>query len=453
MAHDVEEELGLLAPIDQLMHPYRERFPANRKLPTTGRPRADVLAELQQLRSIEEGRWKAGYASGSVYHGDDEHVKFVTEAYALNSQVNQLHTDIWPSVAKFEAEIVAMTANMLGADRTTAPFGTPEGICGSVTSGGSESILLAMKTARDWAEAKRGIRDGELVVPVSAHAASHKAAQYFRMGLKIVPLDDDLRVDMKAVADAIGPNTIALVGSAVNFPYGTIDPIDQLGELAQQHGLLLHVDACLGGYFLPWAEKLGRDVPPFDFRVPGVTSISVDLHKYGYTAKGASVLLHRNKELRKHQTFVTDNWLGGLHGSSGILGTKSGGPIAAAWAVLTHLGEEGYLRLTRDARAATEALLAGLRAIPGLRVLAEPDATLLSFACDDPALDAFAIGDALAKRGWVVDQQKPPPSLHCTVNASHGPVIAEFLATLRAVVDEQRGRGEKAAQQAYGTVE
>jgi glutamate/tyrosine decarboxylase-like PLP-dependent enzyme len=166
------------------------------------------------------------------------------------------------------------------------------------------------------------------------------------------------------------------------------------------------------------------------------------------------VLLHRNKELRKHQTFVTDNWLGGLYGSSGILGTKSGGPIAAAWAVMTHLGEEGYLRLTRDARAATAALVAGLRAIPGIRILAEPDTTLVAFTCDDAADGlTFSVGDALGKRGWVVDQQKPPPSLHCTVNAAHGPVIPEFLATLRAVVDELRATGARAQQQAYGTVE
>lgn len=207
----------------------------------------------------------------------------------------------------------------------------------------------------------------------------------------------------------------------------------------------------MGGITLPMLERLGRPIPPFDFRLPGVTSMSVDLHKYGYTAKGASVIVHRSKELRKQQTFFTDNWLGGLYASSGVLGTKSGGPIAAAWAVMRYLGEEGYLRLTRTALEATDALIAGLRRLPGARVLGAPDATLVAFTFDDA--DAFAVGDALATRGWVVDQQKPPPSLHCTVNAVHGPVIAEFLGDLEQALAEVRAAGASAAQRAYGSLE
>jgi len=429
VSHDVEEELGLLAPIDQLMHPYRERFPANRQLPATGRPRADVLAELAELRSIEEGRWKAGYASGSVYHGDDEHVKFVTEAYGLQSQANQLHSDLWPSAAKFEAEIVAMSANMLGADRTTATFGTPEGICGSVTSGGSESILLAMKTARDWAEAKRGIRDGELVVPISAHAAFHKAAQYFRIGLKIVPLDDDLRVDMNAVADAIGPNTIALVGSAVNFPYGTIDPIDQLGELAQQHGLLLHVDGCLGGYFLPWAEKLGRDVPPFDFRVPGVTSMSCDTHKYGYAPKGTSVVLYRGQELRHYQYFTTSDWPGGLYYSPTFSGSRPGGLSAACWAALVSIGEQGYLEATRRILAAVDTMKRGIAGIPELHLLGN---SLGPFAIGSASLDMYQVLDQMSSRGWALTGLQHPAGIHVspTLRQTQPGVAERFVQDL-----------------------
>jgi glutamate/tyrosine decarboxylase-like PLP-dependent enzyme len=207
----------------------------------------------------------------------------------------------------------------------------------------------------------------------------------------------------------------------------------------------------MGGITLPMLERLGYAVPPFDFRVPGVTSMSVDLHKYGYTAKGASVIVHRNKELRRHQTFVTDNWLGGLYGSSGVLGTKGGGSIAAAWAVMQYLGESGYLRLTRAAKEAAERLIAGLRGIRGVRVLGEPQATLVAFAFDDA--DAFTVGDGLGRRGWYADQQKPPPSLHCTVTAQHGPSIEPFLAALGEAIEEARGAREKAEQKAYGAVE
>jgi glutamate/tyrosine decarboxylase-like PLP-dependent enzyme len=262
---------------------------------------------------------------------------------------------------------------------------------------------------------------------------------------------EDFRADVDAMREAITSETVLLVASAPSYPQGVIDPVAEIAALAAERDLSCHVDACMGGITLPMLERLGRPVPPFDFRVPGVTSISVDLHKYGYTAKGASVILHRNRELRRHQTFRTDNWLGGLYASSGVLGTKSGGPIAAAWAVLKHLGEDGYLRLTRAAREATEALVAGLHATPGVRVLAEPDATLVAFACDDA--DAFAVGDALARRGWVVDQQQPPPSLHCTVNAVHGPVIGVFLTALRESLAEVRAERAKATQKAYAALE
>jgi glutamate/tyrosine decarboxylase-like PLP-dependent enzyme len=244
---------------------------------------------------------------------------------------------------------------------------------------------------------------------------------------------------------------VLVVASAPAYPQGVIDPVAEIAALAQQRDTNCHVDACMGGITLPMLERLGRPIPPFDFRVPGVTSMSVDLHKYGYTAKGASVIVHRSKELRKHQTFVTNRWLGGFYASSGVLGTKSGGPIAAAWAVMHYLGEAGYLRLTRSALEATEALIAGLRALPGARVLGEPEATLVAFTFDDA--DAFAVGDGLARRGWVLDQQQPPPSLHCTVNAAHGPVIPELLADLRAVLVDVRRSAASASQRAYGSLE
>ena len=291
----LSEELGLLAPIDQMMHPYRGQYPTQTQLPTEGIDPNLVLRQMTELRDQETARWQQGFASGSVYHGNDQHIEFLNCAYALHSQANQLHTDLWPSAAKFEGEVVSMTAHMLGAGQTDAPFGSEQGICGSVTSGGSESILLAIKTYRDWARDTKGITEPELVVPVSAHAAFHKAGQYFNIKLQVIPLDDEYRADVEAVRKAINNNTIALVASAVNFPYGTIDPIVEMAAIAQENGIGLHVDGCLGGFFLPWAEKLGYPVPPFDFRVPGVTSMSCDTHKYGYAPKGSSVVLYRGR--------------------------------------------------------------------------------------------------------------------------------------------------------------
>jgi glutamate/tyrosine decarboxylase-like PLP-dependent enzyme len=290
-----------------------------------------------------------------------------------------------------------------------------------------------------------------MVLPTTAHAAFEKASHYFGVESVRVPVRDDFRADAAAMARAITPNTVLLVASAPQYPQGVIDPIAEIAALAQARDLSCHVDACMGGVTLPMLERLGYPVAPFDFRLPGVTSISVDLHKYGYTAKGASVIVHRSRELRKHQTFTTDNWLGGLYGSSGILGTKGGGAIAAAWAVMHLLGLEGYLRLTKAARESTEALVAGLRRLPDVTVLGEPEATLVAFTF--AGADAFAVGAALQRRGWMVDQQKPPPSLHCTVNAVHGPVIGEFLEALRSSLVEVREAQAKGKQAAYGTLE
>ena len=278
-----------------------------------------------------------------------------------------MHTDLWPSAAKFESEIVAMTAHMLGAGQTTAPFGSPEGICGSVSSGGSESILLAMKTYRDWAREKRGIDQPEIVVPVSAHAAFHKAGQYFNLRVRPVELAADYRVDVSAMADAINDNTIALIGSAVNFPYGTIDPLSELSQLALERGVGLHVDACLGGFLLPWAEKLGYPVPTFDFRLPGVTSMSCDTHKYGYAPKGTSVVLYRGAELRRFQYFTIADWPGGLYYSPTFSGSRPGGSSAACWAALMSMGQQGYLAATKKILDTVASIQRGIAAMPELR--------------------------------------------------------------------------------------
>jgi len=415
-------------------------------LPREGVPRARLLEELEGL-AAKDVAWRSGRAFSLAYHAGDDVLGLASEVLARFQSSNALNTVAFPSLARMQRDVVSMTAGLLHGGAEAAGF---------MTSGGTESLLLAVKAAREQGRA-RGVDAPEMVLPTSAHAAFEKAAKYFGVKSVRVPVRDDFRADVAATERALSPGTVLVVGSAPQYPQGVIDPIAELATVAADAGVLCHVDACMGGITLPMLEKLGHRIPPFDFRVPGVTSISVDLHKYGYTAKGASVLLHRNKELRRHQTFVTDNWLGGSYASSGILGTKSGGPIAAAWAVMRYLGEDGYLRLTRAAREATEALVAGLRRLPGVRVLAEPDATLLAFAFEPtagaPALDAFAVGEALARRGFVVDAQKPPPSLHCTVNAVHGPVVPELLRALEASMVEVRAAGASAAPRAYGTLE
>jgi glutamate/tyrosine decarboxylase-like PLP-dependent enzyme len=408
--------------------------------PKTGRPAAEILDELTALQARDVD-WKSGRAFSLAYHAGPEVLALATEALARFQSANALNVAAFPSLRTMQADVVRMVADLVHGGPDAAGF---------MTSGGTESILLAVKAARSRGRA-RGVRAPEMVLPTTAHAAFEKGAEYFGVKSVRVPVGGDFRADAQAMSEAITPDTVLLVASAPAYPQGVVDPVAAIAALAQAREINCHVDACMGGITLPMLERLGHPVPPFDFRVPGVTSMSIDLHKYGYTAKGASVIVHRTKELRHQQTFTTDNWLGGLYGSSGILGTKSGGPIAAAWAVMRYLGEDGYLRLTRTAREATEALIAGLRRMPGVRILGEPEATLVAFAFDDA--DAFAVGDALAGRGWVVDQQKPPPSLHCTVNAVHGPVIGEFLADLEAGLKDVRAAAVRGTQRAYGALE
>ncbi len=427
------EDLGLLAPIDQMMHPYRETYPARDRLPEKPCDRETILRDLSQLAEQERPRWEQGFASGSVYHGDKTHIEFLNKAYSLQSQTNQLHSDLWPSAAKFEAEIVAMTAHMLGAGATTAPFGSEEGICGSVTSGGSESILLAMKTYRDWARDTKGITEPEIVVPVSAHAAFHKASQYFNLKAQVVPLTDDYRVDLQAVRSAVNNNTIALVGSAVNFPYGTIDSIDGLGQIAQENDIGLHVDGCLGGFFLPWAEKLGYPVPPFDFRVPGVTSMSCDTHKYGYAPKGSSVVLYRGKPLRRYQYFTIADWPGGLYYSPTFSGSRPGGLSAGCWAALLSMGEQGYLNASKRILDAVAIMRKGVATIPELYVFGEP---LGVFAVGSHEVNVYELLDQMSTRQWALTGLQHPPGIHVSPTLRHTePGVAErFVKDLRESV-------------------
>jgi sphinganine-1-phosphate aldolase len=422
-----------LAGIEDDLKPYKEEFPAYSQLPDTGLEREAILDEMQAMREIEESRWKDGFVSGAVYHGDQSHIEFLNRVYALNSQSNPLHADIWPSTTKYEAEIVSMTAGMLGAGSVPGEIGALGEIGGTVTSGGTESILLAMKTYRDWARERRGIRQPEMVVPVTAHAAFEKASQYFKIRLVRIPVDDTFRADLKAARQAINRNTIAIVGSAPGFPHGTIDPIEELSELARQRGIGFHTDACLGGFILPWAEKLGYPVPPFDFRLLGVTSMSADTHKYGYAAKGTSVVIYRGAELRRYQYYATPDWPGGLYLSPTLAGSRPGALSAACWAAMLSMGEQGYMEAARRILETGAAIRTGIQAIPELRVLGDP-LWVVAFTSD--SLDIYRVLDYMTSRRWSLNGLQRPPAVHIAVTLRHTQpgVVERFIQDLHDAV-------------------
>jgi len=424
----------LVAALERQLKPYRGELPSFPRLPEDGLPRAEVTGLVERLAAAEESRWRNGYASGAVYHGDPEHVAFLNRVYAAQSQSNPLHPDLWPSATKFEAEIVSMTANMLGA-RHADPAAR---VAGTVSSGGTESILLAMKTYRDFARARRGIAEPEIVAPVTAHAAFDKAARYFDMPLVRVPVDAGFKADLTAMADAITERTAVVVGSAPTFPHGVIDPIPEIAALAAEHGAGCHVDACLGGFIVPWAERLGYPVPPFDFRLPGVTSMSADAHKYGYAAKGSSVVLYRGKDLRQFQYYTTADWPGGLYLSPTFAGSRPGALSATCWAAMVSIGERGYTEAARRILETGAKVRDGIGQIPGLRVLGDP-LWVIAFAAED-GLDVFQVLENMGARGWSLNGLQRPAAVHIAVTLRHTrPGVADrFLADLRESAEEVR---------------
>lgn len=415
------------------------------QLPVDGIPRDDVLAALDDM-GADDVRWRDGRVFSLAYSAGPEVLAIAEEASRRFSSANALNTDAFPSLRRMQNDVVSVVLGWLRA---------PDGAAGFMTSGGTESILCAVKGARARGRRLRGVTSPNVVLPASAHAAFEKACADYGLESRRIPVGADWRADVDATADAIDDGTVLVVASAPSYPQGVVDDVTAIASLAAQRGINCHVDACMGGVTLPYLERLGLPVRPWRFDVDGVTSISVDLHKYGYTAKGASVIAYRSKDLRADQTFVTDNWLGGLYGSSGILGTKSGGPIAAAWAVMHHLGDAGYLRVAAAARSATERLVAGIEALDDLVLRAPPDATLVAFGTrEQSSVDVDALAASLARQSWYVDRQGPPPSLHCTVNAVHADTIDEFVGDLGDAVAEVRaGATHDGTVRAYGTID
>lgn len=393
-------------------------------LPQKGRSREDVLATMRDARD-HDIKWQRGRVFGLVYHISEEIDELLKEAFTMFFTENGLNPTAFPSLRKFESEVVAMTASLLGGDAN---------VCGNMTTGGTESLLMAVKTARDWArEHHPEITVPEIVLPVTAHPAFDKAGAYFDVRMVHVPVGEDFRADVEAMREAITADTIMLAGSAPSYPHGVVDPIEELAALAQERGLLFHTDSCVGGFMLPFIRKLGYKVPPFDFSVPGVTSMSADLHKFGYAAKPASVVLYRTPELRRKQMFVAINWPGGIYPSPTMTGSRAGGPVAAAWALMNTLGEAGYTDIARTVMETTVYLQAGINAIPGLKVLSDPEMSV--FAIGSDSLDVYELADELELRGWHLDRQHFPTCLHMTVNYMHAAVREEFLRDLAACAE------------------
>jgi sphinganine-1-phosphate aldolase len=422
-------------------YPYRRRFKTYDRLAPEGRDRQSILSELATMAHEEDRIADLGHVSGSIYHGGHDHYAFLTEAFRLFAHANVLQRDMYPSATKLEAEIVAMTAAMLHA---------PEA-CGVVTFGGTESLINPMLVYRDRAHAEKEITEPEVIIPVTAHVALEKAGHL--LGIKVIkaPLTQDWVVDVDWVRDHVTKNTIALVGSAANYAHGLIDPIEELSEIALEHDLGLHVDGCLGGFILPWGERLGYEIPRFDFRVPGVTSISADTHKYGYALKGTSVLLYRNSNLRKYQYFNFTDWPGGIYFSPGLSGSRSGGIVAATWAAMVSLGERGYLEVAKQIFETAATIRRGVDAIPELEVIGNPT-FLVAFR--SPDLNIYHVNDHLIAKGWRLNALQLPAALHfCVTRPNTAPGVAEaFLADLRGAVEYAKhpARAEPKSGALYG---
>jgi glutamate/tyrosine decarboxylase-like PLP-dependent enzyme len=398
----------------------------------TGRPVTEVLAELDE-RAAPEPDVHAGRLFGLVYpSGDDELddlARAVSERYLFGNALNPFR---FPSLSDMEREVVSSVGELVHL---------PSGGGGSMTSGGTESILMSMLVNRERARL-RGVDNPTIVAPYSAHPAYAKAAHFLAMGFVSVPLADDLRADVAATRAAVDDDTAVIVASAFSYPYGMIDPVEELAALAAERGVGCHVDGCIGGFVLPFLEELGRPVPPWDFRVEGVTEISADIHKYGYTPKGASVILHRDHDWRDLQWFLYDAWPSGIYGSPAVAGARPAAPVAIAWATLNHLGRSGYRAIAETLLGAVDTVRAGVEAIDGIALVGDPIGPVLAIEATDPALDIFAIGDLVDANGWFTNRNTSPVSIHVMLSPAHAALADQLVADLTRAVDQHRRTGE-----------
>ncbi|XP_063814863.1 sphingosine-1-phosphate lyase 1 [Pseudophryne corroboree] len=396
-------------------------------LPHTGLKQEQVMEKLKEYSALGEVSWEQGKVSGAVYSGDERLTQLFVKVYEEFAWSNPLHPDIFPGVRKMEAEVVRMACTLFNGGPDT---------CGAVTSGGTESILMACKAYRDLA-LENGIKHPEIIAPVSAHAAFDKAAHYFGMKMVHIPLcKKTMKVDVKAMRRAISKNTVMLVCSAPQFPHGVIDPIEDVAKLALKYQIPFHVDACLGGFLIVFMEKAGFPLPPFDFRVKGVTSISADTHKYGYAPKGSSVILYRNKDYRKYQFFVTSDWPGGLYASPSIAGSRPGGIIAACWATMMHIGENGYVEATKNIINTAQLIRKELQKIKEIFIFGNPEVSVIALGSD--VFDIYRLSNSLTAKGWNLNTLQFPSSIHICLTLLHTkPGIAQsFVKDVQDSVSE-----------------
>jgi glutamate/tyrosine decarboxylase-like PLP-dependent enzyme len=396
----------------------KQKFEFPQKPTSTG----ELLQRVQQKKQ-KDIQWRKGKAFCLIYHPGDEREHAIKEVFDQYYADSALNPTAMPSLVDLETETVSMCADLFHGD---------EQVCGTVTSGGTESIILAVKTARDWAKKNRGIENPHVVTADSVHPAFIKAFHLLNIDFTPVKTGSDLRADVVAMEKAIASNTILIVGSAPSYPFGVIDPIEEIAALAKLKNILCHVDACVGGFILPFIKELGYRVPPFDFSVDGVTSISADLHKYGYAPKGASVVLYKTHDLRRSQFSTYTKWAGGVYGSPTITGTRAGSNIAGGWAALRSIGKEGYLEMAKATMDVTVKIKKAVMEMPELEIMGDTDMSIVTFKSDK--IDVFMLADELNKNGWHFERQQGPPSLHFTVNYIHKDVVDEFIADLRAGV-------------------
>jgi len=432
-------------------YPYADRFAIHRSLPEKGMPREEVIEQLRAMASEEDVSWEGGKVSGTMYCGDHDHYHFMNDAFGLFAHVNVLQRDICPSATKFEAEIISMVLDLHNGQAAETAGDDP---CGLVTSGGTGSISHAVLAYREHAAQTRGTTRPNMIKPETAHPAFDKACHLFGVELRRAPVDPvTTKVDVDWVRDNIDEQTVALVGSACNYGYGTVDPISDLSDVALEHGIGLHVDGCLGGLLLPFGQELGYDIPAFDYRIPGVTSISADTHKYGYAFKGSSVVSFRTKALRNSQYFFLTDWSGGKYCSPGMDGSRSGGIIAATWAAMVQIGRAGYLGYAKDIFETSLAMQKAVRSHPELRMMGDPT-FLFSFTSDE--FDVYHINDFMRLRGWRFNGQQYPNALHMAVTRpqTQDGVAAAFANDLAEAVDyaEAHAAEEPKSSAIYGGV-
>jgi sphinganine-1-phosphate aldolase len=435
--------------VDSLF-PYREKYAVNSKMPEKSMSKEEVLGQIKEMHTLESAPWKGGKISGSFYHGDQDHYDFLNEAFGYYSQVNSIQRDVCPSLTKYEGEILAMTLDVFNGYAVNKR-NPDEKACGSLTTGGTDSIFQSVYAHREWGADQKNITQPEIVLATSAHPAFFKAAHYLNMKAVVAKVDENFEADVADMESKITSNTVMLIGSAGNYGHGIIDPLEKLSALAVKHKIGLHVDGCLGGFILAWAQPLGIECPVFDFRLPGVTAISSDTHKFGYALKGTSTVLFSNEKLRRYQYSAEVDWPGGVYVSTGFNGSKSGGLFAATWAAMMHYGKEGYMNRAKRIFDVNLRLKNVVRAIPELKLFGD---SLFMTAVGSDEFNIYHVNDYLKTKDWRMNGQQHPNGFHFCITGpqiTNPNIVAEFDRDLRAGVEYakvQKGDPKSAAM--YG---